>query len=445
MMKKLKYGLVGTSILLATAAYAAPTDRMPQEVKPVKTIEQQLYDLETLEQAESFYKQKIGEYQTSDNSINSDELTNLNKISLRKYDIAKEKLENLKGDYGEIVAAQEELRTIDEKLKASRSMIEQGNDTNFFDGVKKEIEDNILVYYPALFDKEKANMSYSANSSIEPGLNDFFKEAVVKVDQMLKEHYGRKNLDILLNKDEYRVKDIVILYSLIDKAKEEFKEKKTEEVKTKISSLEKDRHDFIQTNQELLSLNSEIESLEKRIKNNSYMLDRYTDYFGIKHESERFVEENGNFKRTLLLGPIVRDELSARGIHNIEKKEKHFDRNIKHSLESLTSHFKKLGYQVDIDDVDNPAKPIIPWGWAVAALFCFPIVRNIFVKSYIKGDDADGVEYFLTGLFGLVNGGVAALLAGFPYVVPVMMASPLIIQPLLKLMDADPCEDLAGL
>ncbi|MBU4502339.1 MAG: hypothetical protein KKA79_07100, partial [Nanoarchaeota archaeon] len=261
-----------------------------------------------------------------------------------------------------------------------------------------------------------------------------------------KKYYGNNTLDRLLNKTEYKLNDIVVLYGLIDKVQEDFKGKKLEELKEKISALDKQRTDFINANQDLLNLNSEIESLEKAVQKGSNLIDNIAAYLALKDNVDKFEENNGNFNKTILIGPLKRDSLFSDGVRDIERAESNFkweSHDIKNNLEG---HFNELGYQgIDFEDVGNPAKPLMPWGWAIAALLVFPVVRNIAVKAYVKGADAGDVEYFLTGLAGLVSGAAACIFAGFPYVVPLIMASPLVFQPLFKFLDFDLCEELADM
>ena len=64
-----------------------------------------------------------------------------------------------------------------------------------------------------------------------------------------------------------------------------------------------------------------------------------------------------------------------------------------------------------------------------------PIVRNLIVKKYIKGDKADGEEMFFSGFGGAINGALGVFLIDglHPLVFPARMLTPVVLQPLFKL------------
>jgi len=440
--KKLKLGLVGASICLAAAlpAYA-------NSEKPVETVEKveivqpiNVDNINTLEQIDVFYKKTESEY-ASDKFLNFKELENLYKIEQKREKLLEKEKSGLSEQYAAAEKTEKEIEIIDSKLKDAMDKHNGIKQIKIFDIVNEEFSEKVLKYYPALF-SDDLNVVYSAEAMLEPELNSPFKEIVVEADKILKKYHKDDSLEILVNKTEYNINHILTLHKIIEEKNDYFDEDNKEKLKEKIEDLKGKKSEIINSNVALLSLKSNLENLDKRISKVDSHIKNYERYFEHKKTLEEFEAKYGNFNRKIFVSALARDILSANGISdggNIENQAKLFGKIEKNTIFALTSNFLNYGPDIKIEKLGNPAKPMVPFAIGFFLALGLPVIRNLLLKRYLK-PDLDDTEYLFSGIAGLGNGMIGALFDyAAPWIFPVRMLTPLVLQPTFKLLGVDPC------
>ncbi|MBU4502623.1 MAG: hypothetical protein KKA79_08555, partial [Nanoarchaeota archaeon] len=224
-----------------------------------------------------------------------------------------------------------------------------------------------------------------------------------------------------------------------------YNQEKIEEFNKKIADLEEQKSGLIRANQELFALKGEVDSLEKKIKQNDQFITTYQIYFQFREGIKDFEEKYGNFSKQLLIGPIKREFLNQEGLNkgDIESESRIFS-SIEETLHDYFGlYFSQEGYKnLKVDMPGNPAKPLIPFWLGLTSVLVFPIVRNMLLRKYVKGKADDEIEYLLSGCAGMFNGFAGAIFCGLPYCLPALMLSPLILQPFFKLTKFDPIDEM---
>ena len=62
-----------------------------------------------------------------------------------------------------------------------------------------------------------------------------------------------------------------------------------------------------------------------------------------------------------------------------------FERKNKNIVPNLEKYLADEGYDVEVSDLGNPAKTFLSYTWGGVLGLLFPMVRNLLVKSYVKG------------------------------------------------------------
>jgi len=186
--KKIKTGLVGASICAATALTSyANVEKKPEPL----TLEQST----TIEQVNTLYEEKLIEY-ASDKILKNNELEDLRDIQEKKYSLLKNQLEPLEKEYNEKVTVT--VDSLDNQIRSINWDLNSESKITVFAATRSKLDDKILRHYPALLDKDKGNLTYSAEALIEPGLVEDFREIAKEADGIMKKYYKDNNLEFLL-------------------------------------------------------------------------------------------------------------------------------------------------------------------------------------------------------------------------------------------------------
>jgi len=442
-----KLGLVGTALYAATLAapvYAA----VKQEVKPVEPVN--LEQITTIEQADNLYKEKITEY-ASDGLFKFDEFKNIYKIQNKRYDLIKKEKEILDEKYS--ISA--DIAKLDEKIDEYNNKLTDDGQVPVFDVVREKLESNILAYYKGLIqDKDsKWNVTYSAETILEPELNIIFKEIVSETDKILKNCYKDDMLDMVLNKEEYKLRDILTIYAITER-NDRFDKNREDYLRQKLTELE-EKKKVILGSEKNIALKEKINRLDETLTHISYGVGYIDVYFSYKKDIDQFEKKYGNFNKMFARSHVSNYLLEKKGLrptggdrfNSLEHAEKEFRDQQKLVITYLDKYLKSENLEVKIEELGNPAKKRMPWWFGSFILgIGFPIVRNMLIKKYVRGKEMkDGFEYFLSSLAGLGNG-----LTGFffldglhPLVYPTrMLLTPLVFQPAFKLFKFDPCKNI---
>jgi len=432
-----KLSLVGTALYTATLAtplYAA----VKEEVKPVEKIN--LEQVITTEQADILYKEKLAEY-ASDKLLKNAELENLYSINFKKINILENEKTSLDQEYK--TNTKKSTEDLENKIKEYRNQFVNRTQVSVFEDVKENFNDEVLRYYSALIDSDRGNIIYPANTLLEPKLNKVFKKIVIEADKVFKEQYNLNCLDILLEKNEYNINDVLTLYNLIkDNDKHAFKINELE-LQQKIKDLEELKSRKVEIAKEQnKALENKIDDVSNKIQEIVGINSNFEKYFIHKVEVENFEVKYGNWNNSIGFSMAAAEVLKKRGLKvngwdpmdclSIAKEE--FDQNQEKIIDSLAQYFNAEGFDVEIEKLGNPAKMKINWGLAWLLGLALPVARNFIITRYVDGRDAD---YVFPLALGLGNGiaGFVILDGIHPLMFPArMIIPPFIFQPARKIM-----------
>jgi len=439
-----KMGLVGTALYATTLAapvYSAVKEEIVQPIQPIN-----MEQITNSEQAGTLYNEKLIEY-TSDKFLESKEIENLYTIKSKEKELMvserKGLIDNYNGDIGE------KIEKIDTEITQCRQILDGSKKIKSLNGTRKDLEEKILVYYPALVDKSKGNIVYEANYDLPRDYNKVFKELVIEADKILRELYNDNSLKPLTDgKYYYDLNDVLVLYNILQGKDSGPDLNKEKSILVRISNLENEKEGLLKANPDFLTLKSNIESFEKNIVKNSeiaHILKRYIDNKGYVKE---FEEKFGNYNNKLSIGFLKEKFLRKKGMkRDLEYMTADIQTNQEGIILGLGLHLKSYNLTTSIEEIGNPAKTRLSWFLGSIILGVgFPVVRNLIVKKYVKGKEATGAEYILTTFVGVGNGIGGVVLDGLhPLVFPVRMLTPLVFQPVFKLFKIDPCKAIADL
>jgi len=449
-----KLGLVGTALYATTLAapvYAAVKEEIkPEIIQPIN-----IETIVTVEQADNLYKEKLIEY-SLDKIIKTQELANLSTIQQAKKDLLTKEKENLQNEYAKI---EDKIRAINQEIYNNIGALKDGEDIDILADVRSKFDKGILRYYPALLSNEKGNLTYSAETPLQPELNIEFKNILVEANKILMEYYKDDGLKIILSQDQHNLNNVLAFHNLITDKKSFSDEVKEENLRKKINVLEEEESNIINSEESVL-LKKKISELESALVGDSQILVYSKNYFDHKMDTEDFKSKFGDFRKYFAVSIAKIDGLDDEGLERWLKEREtegnlkgfflaggHFRDNQKKIMSNLESYFKAEGFDVKIEKLENPGRTKIP-GWFLSSLglgLVFPIMRNIVVKKYVKGKETSGEEYGGTIVAGAINGiaGMIVLDSLHPLVYPVRMITPLVFQPLFKLLKIDPCASLS--
>ncbi|MCG2717777.1 MAG: hypothetical protein L6408_02930, partial [Nanoarchaeota archaeon] len=336
----------------------------------------------------------------------------------------------------------------DNKIKKLESNLRNDNNINVLAETKTRLEEEIFVHYSALINDGNGNITYSGETLLESELNPLFKDIVVNADNLLKQYYKDTRLSVLLNKEQFTLNNLVSVYNLIKDKKIIPDESRKKSLSDGIVSLQK-KKEIIENSEHSKELKSKIQVLDNLIDSEQNFVENYETYAKHKENMKEFEESHGNFNNEFFISIAKNDMLENKlkgytfmtTLHNHAKQYDHIENSAKSTLEEFV---KQSGYDVSIEDIANPAKTRIPWGFGLILGILLPIIRNLAVRKYIAGKESNGVHYCITGCAGGFNAGLGVLLLDglHPLVFPARMLTPLFFQPLFKAMKVDMCEEI---
>lgn len=426
-----KIGLA-SSIVYCSASLALPAfANTNTAIQPIN-VEQ----ITTAQQAETLYQQKLEAY-AGDKKIDSQEVRNLYKIQEVRKDLLEKQRESLVEEYlekeTETKSISSRIKVYQEKLKAEGHVLNQ---------TKDKLEKNILKYYPSLINKEKGNLVYSADTSLESELNSVFRSIALEADRILKEHYQDNSVELLAKKKEYTLNNVLALYTILTAKRENvYLDKDLKEKLTKdIFGLEKKRdHVFKKTT----SIREELYSIDDWRATNSEIITRFQEYNDFKKEIEEFKEKYGDFNNQPFMSLLADNILRKKTGLNRREKQRGFERKQEEIKSGLEAYIREnTSFDVEVELPKNPTDFMFPRMFGVCFGILFPMVRNGLIKAYMRGPDAREEEWVGSFFAGMGNGfaGLFLLDGLHPLVWPIRMCSPLIFQPIFKILKWHPLE-----
>ena len=438
--KKVKLGLLGVGFCVAGALASPGYSAVEQEqVVPQTRLEQ----VTTIEQAETLYQERLNEY-SADKKLDSGELKSLYGIQLTRKDLLKKQREPLAKNYDK--AAGIEIKSLDSKIKGCKGRLTSKEKISVFAKTRERLDEKILVHYPFLVDENEGNVVYPARGMLEPELNAVFKGIVVEADKILRQYYQDNRLGLILKKNEFCFNNVISLYNLIKDQDDDYFDNSYEaDLKEKISILEGKKSRILNLEQNL-ALKNRLSYFDKEIRETSRFTKRCKDYFDQKENVKNFEDKYGNFNNQFSIGVITRDILAIkklkgkRSTFGLTLASERFERDNDKIISGLEACIGSEG--LSVEGLENPAKTKLPfWLGTLLLGLGFPIARNLIIKRYVKGTDTDVDEYVLSGISGLTNGFAGFMLIDglHPLIYPARMLTPLVMQPLFKILKTDPC------
>ncbi|MCG2717945.1 MAG: hypothetical protein L6408_03815 [Nanoarchaeota archaeon] len=378
-------------------------------------------------------------------------MENIYKIHQKRRVFLESDKEAIKQDFKE---TKNKIEILDNKINKYIEDLEYGQKIDVLSGTRENFEKQILCYYVGLIGEEDSvNVDYSAESPIDEKIIPIFKEIIIDADRILKKYYKDARLEILLSKDSYQIKDILSVNKLIQRS-DYYDKSKENDIKKKIGDIKAEKENLISipANSSLLK---NMENLNKAIESNINFVYYAEKYFEHKKSIEDFKEKYGDMSKQWMISffkykLLDKEGLDTKSRHNttwgLIVAGRDFDADREEVVSNLESMLKIEGSEPSIESFGNPAKLKFPW-WLGNILIGIglPVIRNMILKGYIK-KDADGEEYagtFFAGLFNGIMGGV--LIDGLhPLVMPARMLSPLLLQPIFKVLHIDPCKDISN-
>jgi len=433
-----KLGLVGTALYAATLAaplYAAVRNEIKQPVQPVN-----LEQITTREQVNKLYKEKLVAY-ASDKLLNHDEINNLYEIKVKENKLLDTEKDALKSESYE--KFYKKLNDLENRIQ------DQKNITGFktvavLDEVRAKLWDGVLKYYPGLVNPEKSGIVYSSQEIIKEKLNPIFRDILIEGDRILQKYYNDDSLKIIIEQKNFTINDVLATYDLIDR--ENYSDKvKEAKIKSVIKSFEDEKNALINSPEKAI-FDKKIKSIENLINENSNVTNYYLSYINQKIFIDEFEKKYGNFNKEFSVSVYKEHLLKKKGLSDPPSErlliaaQESIDMKNKLAVSNLESYLKSQNLDVKVQYPDNPAKTLVPViAGNLIALF-FPVLRNILVKAYVKGNKAEIGDYMATSIAGLINGSLGTMLldALHPLVFPARMLSPLVIQPAFKILKYDP-------
>lgn len=448
MYKKFKKLKPDVKVGLITMALYATTLAMPvyaaveQELSPQKVVEHIVLDnVTTTDQIESLNKEKLAEY-SADNLLELIELENIYKIQEKRVEMMKAENELLSVKYAEEYSSK--LDDLEDNMAIVSSALANTRENSVFVDVRERLNNDILKYYPALINPEEGNVSYSADKPVNPELKETLTDIIIEADCLLTEYYDDESFRVILDKGNYDMNDLLVLYKLTDR--------KDYADKEKVELLEDSYGDYraqkkaLIDNPERIVLQDRIILLDSQAKSISKSLKPFESYFEQQANVKAFEERFGNFNKQFSVSILKLHMMEKEGMAHdrdrgiIQSSDK-FEAFNEEAVSNLETYFKAKGVHAEVDDLTNPADmPIGTIGGMLVCLF-FPVIRNVLLKGYLKKQAYEG-EYLLSGVAGIGNGmaGVFFLDGLHPLVLPARMLTPLVLQPIFKLTGFDPCE-----
>lgn len=409
-----------------------------------------------LESAENTYHKKLVEY-ASDKLLTSDEIKNLHTMQGEMLDILNTEKKILETEYIKKYRAKTE--KLDEEINKYKQQLknEESKGNKPLDELRKKLEETISEYYPALLNKDKWPVTYSAETMLKPELITSFRSIVVEADRILKEQYGDNHLEPLLKVRQYIINDILILYNAITKEREKtHSEVQEAELKKKITALEHETYE-IDSSPQILPLKNKIKKYDAEIGKKGELIRCFEDYFILEKQIQEFEERYGNFNKEFAISAVKEVLLKERGLERIYDDvksdspilsgyEKRFETSQDNMISGLETYVKSEGLEVEIERLRNPAKTRLPWWLAQIVLgMGVPVVRNLLVKGYVRGSKAEGFEYFMSAIAGFGNGCLGGLITDglHPLAYPArLIITPLIFQPIFRISKWYPFENI---
>ncbi|MBU4502903.1 MAG: hypothetical protein KKA79_09985 [Nanoarchaeota archaeon] len=439
MSKKAKFSLAGT-LIYATTSLALPAYAVvKQDLAEVNTISQvELAPIKTVEQANTLYEEKLADY-ASDNLLVHKEIENLYKIQqLKKMCLEEEK----KIAVAEYKKKTPEVEEIDAQLNQARIGLDSKKSLAVLSEHKKDLDEKVLGYYTGLLD-EKSNLTYPANMLLESEINGVFKNIVIEADKILNQYYSDDYLSPLLNKTQYNLNDILTVRKHINSKADIFEIAKKQVLRDNIAEIGNKRVKLLDTDR-IKAIEIKINNINDKISNHSHLEVYFKNYLTKKNDINTFEKKYGNFNKEINVSAFKRQKLKDASQFKLSAKQKSFERVNKHTIESLESYFKNKNLNVEVEDLNNPAKTLVPLLAGLLLTFALPIARNWLVKAYTSGGKAKFGEYGLSAIPGFLNGALGAVFIDglHPLVFPVRMLTPLVYQPFFKWMDTNPCKEM---
>ncbi|MBU4501013.1 MAG: hypothetical protein KKA79_00350 [Nanoarchaeota archaeon] len=443
-------GVALYTVVLASPIYAGTKP----EPLPVGDIKPTLETITTVEQVGSLYRQKIQEY-AEDKLLVYDEIYNLDQILERKENFF----------YSEKMDFNKRSRIIFNEVEELRAKISGYNysieglerEKKYFhpdlEKIKESFDKEVLGHYPSLLEKE-ANIVYSAETKVKPKLVETLRNMVVKVHDINIEFYKDGSLKVLAAQEDYTLSDLVAFHKALDNIREKavvykgicFNEKEINTKKNIVLQKKKilEQELSVITGSEDYKLVSERKSeLEDRISRFNITRHSFSKYLDKKKSIDYFKEEYGDFSRYFMPSILLAKKISSKTDYRLNSDEWSF--NTGDVSDNIQDYFRANGLEVEVGKLKDPTFTKLPWrNWGWLLSFGFPILRNIFIRTYvgrIKGLEEDGADYW----FGVLGGGCQGALGTFwldglhPLVWPIrMFGTPLVFQPLIKWLASEP-------
>ncbi|MBU4502788.1 MAG: hypothetical protein KKA79_09405, partial [Nanoarchaeota archaeon] len=340
-----------------------------------------------------------------------------------------------------------------DEISNQREILEQNLDKikepdNFFLDYliekKVEIKEKISAEYPGILDKSDSNLNITYPADIEintANLQTLIKDTAKEINSKLMMRYNDSSLNGVANtsRDSLELKHIAKLIKVI------------EIYELKLISAKKVGGTDIALKNNIKKLKSEEETIwksnlgaeekklfEEYLENNSDVLSKsrlFSEYVVYKHKADDYLEKFGDKNRywSDSIFAEIRREMQE-GYKDLDAFLDDDNKNL--VQDSLNDYLKSEGLEAKVADMKNPSNLKFNLLWCLLGnALLFPIIRNFMVKKYVD-DDPNGEDYFgsFTAAVGSWGVGCAITDGLHPLAYWVRMASPLVIQPVRKLL-----------
>ena len=436
--KSLGIGLAGAAFYAASLAMPVHAEAKQEQVVPQTRLEQVI----TVKQAETLYQERLNEY-SADKKLDSGEIGQLHGILVRE----KELLDGKKPVIEKYFSTKKDLSVFPEKISKLEERLEHlGKSDNTFLGYlsekKERIEDLLNEEYPGLLNKKDAqlNIVYSSDMEITDSELKYLIEETAKTlhsklslvydDNVLKK-VSETSIGSLDLKDVAKLLEVMQSFMLKLEGPnhigitKEMLEKQIED----LTLQEKDLWQGVINVQE----KEKVEGYIKTLSDIDRRLNMFSDYISFEGKVKDFVERFGD-----------RNEYwsdSAFGITILKEKEGYkasanFLNNSKGTVEDRLNHYlESKGLDAKVKDLKNPVNPKFHVMWCLLVHgFFIPIVRNLLVRKYVGARDED--DYLIAAAAGLGSGALGTIFTDglHPLAFWMRMGTPLVIQPLRKIL-----------
>jgi len=442
MSRRTKFGLVGTA--LYTAMLTSPLYAKETKPEQVKSIKPDLEQLMNMEQADVLLKQKMEEY-ASDKLLIYDEIFNLDQIFEKKktFILAEERdfTEKTNKVFDAVNSLKNEIKDYDSDLENLKW--EKNYTHPRVEKIKEDLDDKVIIHYPSLFKKE-ANITYSAETKLKPKLVKTLKEMIVEIHGINVEFYEDNDLEILAGQDDYNIGDLISFSEILnrDRIRICFNEKEINAKKAEILDKKILVHlklAEILNSDGYKSVSEQKANLSSKELKLDFARSNFKDYIALKNHIDSFKEDYGDFSKYVGVSYRLMSKLKKDNYEINSPASVFGDGQI---VFGLQTYFKLNNLEIDVERMGDPTKTKIPTSWMMwLAGLTFPIIRNVFVRTYvgrIEGLEDENIDYWLGVFSGGFNGILGTYwLDGLHHLVWYgrMFGTPLIVQPLFKFLE----------